>query len=395
MAAGLNPGQNFGFRISLSTATFTAVSLRFLILLTLIAGPLPASANDAARVTILGYHDFSESEDETEMRIRTTKFRRQMETLRNLGMTVIPMEDFQAWKKGEGSIPDKSVVITIDDGWKAVYDEAFPILKELEYPFTLFLYKSYVDGGGKALTTEMIEEMMEHGATIGSHSVSHPYPATVKKFRREGPDNFDGFLRAEMGESKRFLEMKFGQAVTTYAYPGGFQTPEMFPLGAEFGYEQMFTVQPAKVRKDTPDHSIPRYIILGTHDHIFELATSFNDAPGSTDATTPDLVQTTPYPVKPEPGSVVDQRLPVISADLSGVEGLDAETLEMKVAGFGLVPANWNAETGSYSWQVNRHLRTSGCQVSVSWKDVDGTPPEVPLRWNFRIDQEAAYVPRD
>ena len=62
----------------------------------------------------------------------------------------------------------------------------FPILKEFGYPYTLFLYKNYVDGGGKALTTPMIQEMINAGATIGSHSVSHPYPAHRQKFPQKG-----------------------------------------------------------------------------------------------------------------------------------------------------------------------------------------------------------------
>ncbi|MEM9235705.1 MAG: hypothetical protein AAGB14_02940, partial [Verrucomicrobiota bacterium] len=123
--------------------------------------------------------------------------------------------------------------------------------------------------------------------------------------------------------------------------------------------------------------------------------TSFNDAPGGTSNAAPDVVQTTPYPVSPEPGALISERLPLISADLSGVEDLDPETLEMKVAGFGRVPARWDEESRSFSWQVNRHLRSPGCQVRISWKDGNGDPPEIPLRWNFRVDQEAAYVPRD
>jgi peptidoglycan/xylan/chitin deacetylase (PgdA/CDA1 family) len=372
------------------------VTLRIFTFLALVSGLTVSAADDGVRVSILGYHDFSEEEEETEMKIRTSKFQRQMESIRDLGLNVISMEDFQAWKRGERAVPDKSVVITIDDGWKSVYDDAYPILKEMGYPFTIFLYKAYVDGGGRALTTPMIEEMMKHGATIGSHSVNHPYPATVKKHRKEGPDAFDKFLRNEMGESKRFLEAKFGKAATTYAYPGGFQTTEMFTLGEEFGYEQMFTVLPGKVRLDTPNHSIPRYVILGTHDHIFELATAFNDAPGtSSNSSSTNVVQTTPFPVQPEPGALIDQRLPTISADLSEAGAIDPESIVMQVAGFGKVPAVFDTETATVSWQVNRHLRSPGCQVRITWKDPEGKPPEFPLRWNFRIDQEAAYVPQN
>lgn len=329
------------------------------------------------------------------MRIRTSKFRTQMETLKELDLKVIPMADFQAWKRGEKSIPERSVVITIDDGWKSVYTDAYPILKEFGYPFTLFLYKNYVDGGGKALTTAMIEEMMKHGATIGSHSVSHPYPGTVKKSRAAGPDKYDKFLREEMGESKRFLESKFGNAVTTYAYPGGFHTQEMHPLAEEFGYRNLFTVLPGKVKRDSPDATLPRYVVLGTHDPIFELAIQFAGPAlaGSSNPSQP--APTLPFPVTPGSGAIVESRLPEISVDLSDADALDPESVVMKVSGFGKVPAVWDAESSSLKWQTNRRLRLPRYQVEVSWKDNEGKAPDKPLRWHFHLDQEAAYVPRD
>lgn len=372
--------------------------LRFFLALGLAATCLaqtPPAADDGVRVSVLGYHDFTESGEETQMKIKTSKFRTQMETLRDLGLKVIPMEDFQAWKRGEKSIPSQSVVITIDDGWKSVYTEAFPVLKEFGYPFTLFLYKNYVDGGGKALTTPMIQEMLKHGATIGSHSVSHPFPATVKKARGKGPDNYDKFLREEMGESKRFLEAKFGDAVTTYAYPGGFHTQEMHPLAEEFGYQHLFTVLPGKVKRDSPNATLPRYIILGTHDPIFELATRFT-GPALANSSDPNQPPAElPFPVSPGSGSIVESRLPEITVDLSEAGEIDPESLEMKISGFGKVPANWNAEKAVLTWQTNRRLRHPRYQVQVSWKDDAGEAPDKPLRWHFQIDQEAAYVPRD
>lgn len=352
--------------------------------------PLPP--DDGARVAILGYHEFSETEPETAMRIRTSKFRKQMEAIRQLGITVISLDDFIAWKNGDKTIPEKSILITLDDGWKSVYTDAFPILTEFGYPFTLYLYKNYVDGGGKALTTTMIREMIAAGATIGSHSIAHPYPATIKSQRRKGPEAFEAYLRKELGESKRFLESRFKQPVTTYSYPGGYYTEEMLPLCKEFGYTHMVTVLPGKVTRETPNEILPRYMILGNYDKIFELATTFrgnNQPPGSISG----LIQTTPHPVTPEAGNIINTRLPEISADLSKVDGLDPDTLVMKVSGFGEVPANFAKETGKFSWQVNRRLRQPTCQVSISWKDKDGKSPDSPLRWTFQIDRDAAYLP--
>ncbi len=364
------------------------------------AAPLaedPAIPDDGVRVAVLGYHEFAENLPETAMRIRTSKFRAQMQTLRQLGMTVISMDDFVAWKKGDKSIPAKSVLLTFDDGWKSVYTDALPILREFKYPFTLYLYKNYVDGGGRALTLDMIREMIRSGATLGSHSVSHPYPATVKKFRSKGPDAFDAFLRKEIGESKRFLEAKFAVKATTFAYPGGFTTEEMFPLCEEFGYTHCFTVVPGKVKRSTPDTLLPRYIILGNHDPIFQLATSFggpqSPGGGGIAGAITGLVQTTPYPVTPEPGAIVNSRLPLISADLATVGELDPATLVMCVSGFGQVPARFDATTGKLAWQVNRRLRQPTCQVSVQWKTPAGKSFQPALRWSFQIDRHAAYLP--
>jgi len=355
----------------------------------------PELPDDGVRVAILGYHEFSETSPETEMRIRPSKFRRQMETIRQLGLKVITLEEFTAWKDDGKEIPKKSVLLTFDDGWKSIYTDAYPILKEFGYPFTIFLYKNYIDGGGKALTTPMIQDLIANGATIGSHSVSHPYPITVKRYRKKGENDYDAYLRKEMGESKRFIESKFPVKVTTYAYPGGFYTEEMLKLGEEFGYKHMFTVLPGKIKRSLPDGTLPRYIILGNYDKIFELATNFGESQGSGGSAgeVPTLVQTTPYPVSPEAGAIVNSRLPEISADLSGVADLDPASLVMKVSGFGEVPSNYDAETKMLSWQVNRRLRQPSCQVLITWKDAAGKAVESPLRWSFQLDREAAYMP--
>lgn len=358
--------------------------------------PVPAQTDDGVRVAVLGYHEFSETETETAMRIRTSKFREQLETIRELGLAVIPMSDFIAWKNGEKSIPSKSIVITIDDGWKSVYTDAYPILKEFDYPFTVYLYKNYVDGGGKALTTEMVREMMRHGATIGSHSTSHPYPQTVKKYINRGPKEYDQFLDVEMSESKRFLEQKFKKTVTTYAYPGGFFTDEMLNKAEQVGYSHLFTVQPGKVKRDSPDNVLPRYIILGNYDKIFEFAINFRDAAADSAAGLIEgTAKTLEFPVNPQPGAIVNSRLPNIEVDLSSATDIDPKTLKMKVAGFGEVPANYASEGKLFSWQVNRRLRNKTCNVIVTWKDPEGNPSSKPLEWTFQIDRDAAYLPNE
>jgi peptidoglycan/xylan/chitin deacetylase (PgdA/CDA1 family) len=356
--------------------------------------PEPVPPEDTTRVAILGYHDFSETLKETEMRMKPSKFRNQMAALRQLGITVISLADFLAWKRGEKTLPEKCALITLDDGWRSVHSDAFPILREFGYPFTLYLYKNYIDGGGKALTTEMIKEMQSHGATLGSHSVSHPYPATIRAHQKKGAHAFDAFLRKEFGESKRFIESKFTGKINTYAYPGGFVTDEMPALADEFGYEALFTVLPGKISRDSDPKRLPRYMILGTYDRIFEIATTFREAGTATpEGTITGLVQTTPYPVTPEAGAVINSRLPLISVDFSTLENLNPASLTMQISGFGEVPAKFDPVTKQFAWQVNRRLRQPTCQITVNWLDTAGAKPATPLRWTFQLDRTAAYVP--
>jgi len=353
-----------------------------------VAAPEHDPNDDGVRVSVLGYHDFTISEPETEMKIKVDKFRKQMELIRELGITVISFDDFDAWKRGAKPIPEKSMLITVDDGWKSFHQHAYPVLKEFNYPFTLFLYKNYVDGGGKALTTTMIREMTAHGATIGSHSVSHPYPVVFKKKKREGEEIYDRFLRLEIGESGKFLRQRFKAPVLSYSYPGGYVTEEMPPLITELGYRYAFTIEPGKVRRDTPDTALPRFMILGNYDRVFEFATDYGD--GRVAAA--GLLHTPGHPVMPEAGSIIHQRQPTITADLAKVADLDPETLEMRVSGFTKVPAVFNPKTKHYSWQVQRPLRQPTCEVVVSWRNLEGEAPEKPLRWTFQIDREAAYL---
>ncbi|MDB6078032.1 MAG: glycoside hydrolase/deacetylase beta/alpha-barrel, partial [Akkermansiaceae bacterium] len=206
-------------------------------------------------------------------------------------------------------------------------------------------------------------------------------------------------LRNEMGESKRFLDEKFNIRVNTYAYPGGFHTDEMFPLAKELGYTQLFTVIPGKIRRSSNDLLLPRYIVMGTHDSVFDMGVSFNETalkptkPGEVNVA--PARQTTPYPVSPEPGAVVDTRVPLVTADLSTVTDMEPKSLVMRISGFGEVPAFFDPDKKTLTWKINRPLRSASCQVAITWRDAKGKAPELPLRWTFNIDTEAAYTPQE
>ena len=352
--------------------------------------------NKAAQISILCYHDFVTTRAVSQMRIHTDHFRKQMQSIKDARLKVISLGDFVKWRRGEQDIPDSCLMITIDDGYNSVYHDAFPILKEFGYPFSIFLYKQYVNGGGRALTTAMVQEMLANGCELGSHSVSHPL--NIAKVGNRTPEEYEAFLVRELQDSKQFLEDMFMRPVPTYAHPGGTYTQHILELGASFGYEFMFSVNPAKVTWDSTPGLIPRYVVLGNdpNDRNFKAALSFRGISdgdlgrqllGDNEAGGEALVTTSP-----QPNATIASRRPLISIDISRLEGVDPASITMKLGGLGQVPCQFDSRTGRITYQVVEPLRSNEAHVHVSFQRAGNDKPDM-VSWKFFVDLLAHYLP--
>ncbi len=349
--------------------------------------------NKSATVSILGYHDFRERGG-TPMIIAGSKFREQMQAIKDAKISVIPMSEFMAWKRGEKNIPEESIVITMDDGWEGVYKIAYPILKEFGYPFTIYLYKKYVNIGGRSMTWGQIKEMMKHGCEVGSHTVSHE--ALTKKGKMTD-EQYQAWLLSELRDSKEFLEQNLGVKMTSVAYPYGNHNPQIEDLSLQVGYEVGITVNGSKVSHDQPNGKISRYIVHGEEDSVFRMATRFRARGELTNAKslaldTKDAGGTPLVQVKPEANSTIKERRPLIEANLLKLGSIVPESLKVRVSGFGVVPATFDPTTFLLRYQVPFSLRREECNVTITFKR-DLTAEEEMITWKFRIDLAAAYLP--
>jgi len=326
---------------------------------------------------------------------RTDRFRAEMQMLADAEIGVISMEEFLAWKRGEINIPDPSVVITIDDGFDSIYDEAFPILKEFGFPFTFFIYTNFLGGSGSTLSVEEIKEMMANGGTLGCHSVSHPYVSKVRMEREKGPEAYTKFLRKEMIESANILEEKIGVRPIIYAYPGGYYAEDMFDVAKEAGYEALFTVNPAKTVYTTSNYEINRYVIHGDKPYTFDNATSFRGVPlgrKTLVAAEGEVIEKESLELEPKDGSEILERSPLIRANLSKLGAIDPESLSMRVSGIGKVEPSFDVDSGVVTWQVDRRLRVDEVAVFLSWKLEGAKDYEPALTWRFKIDRVGSLL---
>lgn len=358
---------------------------------------LPFELNRSSVVSILLYHDFVERIPRNEMMVSKGVFRAQMQALKDANIPVIPMSDLLAWKKGEKNIPDAAVVITLDDGWVGVHEIAYPILKEFNYPFTLYLYKKYVGGAGRSMTVDQIKEMLANGGELGSHSVSHQAMAQMR--RSKAPEQYKAWLHEEIYESKRWLEETFKQPCRTFAYPYGDKNADIVKQVMEAGYDAAVTVNPQKLNWDTPAGELPRFTQLGDQEANFRVATNFYGGGRSiadsrfikTDAVNEQGEKL--VTLKPEPNSTITERLPLIQADLSKLGPIMPETLVLKVGGFGTVLARYDASTQVISFRVPQKIRLETCNVMLSFRRVGAEKDEL-VSWQFKVDKKAAYLPQ-
>lgn len=353
--------------------------------------------NKSSVVSILGYHDFRERGG-TPMLIAAPKFREQMQAIKDSKIPVISLDDVMAWKRGEKNIPEESIVITMDDGWEGVYHHAYPVLKEFGFPFTIYLYKKYVNIGGRSLSWPQIKEMMANGCTVGSHSVSHDNlkkkpkgntPAAIAEHQQ--------WILNELKDSREFLEQNLKIKCTSFAYPFGIFDDAIMETGLQIGYESLVTVNGQKVTWDSPNGKLGRYIIHGDSDTNFKLATSFRGR-GDVSANKflladakndkgEQLVQLTP-----KPDSEIPNRMPVIEADLSKIGTVVPESIKLRIAGVGTVPATYDPATMKVRYEFHYRLRREECAVSLSFQRNTAQPAEV-VTWRFKIDLTAAYLP--
>lgn len=366
--------------------------------------PVPVPRHET-RVAILGYHDFSRTLPATEMRMNTDVFRAQMQALKAGGVPVISMKEFLEWKLGSRQLPAKCVMITIDDGWKSVYTDAYPILKETGFPFTVFPYAKFITGRGSAMSPGQIQEMLDNGATLGSHSVSHLYPRSWRAARRKGTQAVLALATAEIGNSRKILQEKFpGSAVEAYCYPGGFVLPDMIAKAEEAGFQAAFTVIPKKVTKDTDRWRVHRYMVFGKDPGTFARAVNFNAptspetpaaASGSNHGNTLDSYPAPAQPVYPAANAVVKSQSPDISISLARETAFDPKQVEMRVSGFGLVNAQFDPKEKILKWTPSRPLRLSPVTVQVRWKSLAADLWQT-ATWQFGIaEKEMHFIPRN
>lgn len=213
-------------------------------------------------VPILTYHNFSPDKT-SKMTVRKKDFEEQMIYLKENKYHVVTMKDLIDFINYRTQLPLKSVVITVDDGWKSFYDIAYPILKKYGYPATLFVYTDLITGAGNHLSWSEIFEMANNGIDVQSHSLSHRYLN-----RRKPQESYLEYVQEvdrELKDSAAIIENETGKKVDLFAYPYGETNHLVSAYADKNGYTAAFTVGAKANSFNTERLRINRTMIFGEY----------------------------------------------------------------------------------------------------------------------------------
>ena len=161
------------------------------------------------------------------------KFREQIRELLSSGARFISADEMI-----ESNSRDRQVLITLDDGFQNVFQNALPVLRELNVPAIAYIVAGQIGGSNvwdhpngllkrPLMTREEIIEWVDAGLEIGAHTMTHCHLATVPLAK----------ARSEIFDSKKILEDLIGRPVRHFCYPYGNMNKAVRELVIEAGYE--------------------------------------------------------------------------------------------------------------------------------------------------------------
>ncbi len=163
------------------------------------------------------YHYISEPPQDADkyrkdLSITPADFRTQMAYLAANGYETVDLYDLTLAITAKKDLPEKPVIITLDDGYRDNYENAFPILQENGQKATFFVVTEFIDNGySDYMTWEMAEEMAAAGMRIEPHSKTH-----ADLTGRE-----HDYLIYEILGSQETIAAHIGYTPRYFCYPGG------------------------------------------------------------------------------------------------------------------------------------------------------------------------------
>ena len=232
--------------------------LSLIILIIIISSTITYTIFMPQKIAVLTYHDFSKKRTNDEMTKNIDDFEKEMKFLKKHNYKTIKLDELECFMEKKCTLPRKSVLITMDDGWKSQFELALPILKKYNFNATIFHIGKYSNQkSDNYIDKEDIKIIRKKYKNIelAVHSYDNHSMEGYSKSKKE--------IKEDLEKIDNSIYKKY------YAYPYGKYSKNYIKALKESEYKLAFTFGPQKEhRKLTNEDNtylIPRLNLSKTY----------------------------------------------------------------------------------------------------------------------------------
>jgi biofilm PGA synthesis lipoprotein PgaB len=230
----------------------------------------------ADALVVLQYHHIS---DETPASTSTSPevFEQHLQYLDRHDFDVIGLDKLAELIRHGKPLPDRTVVITFDDGYLSVYKQAYPRLTRYGFPFSVFINTQPHDAENPLfMSWEQMREMSDSGVTFANHTVSHPH--LLRRAHGESAVEWEQRVWNEISRAEETIHQQLQQHHKLLAYPYGEYNAALKKLLDEKGY-LAFGQQSGPVSPGSDGQALPRFPFGGVYGDLKGFIIKVNTLP--------------------------------------------------------------------------------------------------------------------
>ena len=194
-------------------------------------------------MTILYYHEVvPNGEGFSYQKIDIDKFEEQMKFLYDNGYRTMKFSELSSY------IPDKAVIVSFDDGFRTVYENAAQIMQKYEIKGNVYLPTAYIGVKSQFMNWDMVKELV-NDFEFQAHTHNHVDIRTLT----------DEQLRQEIQLSDQIFDEKLGYLPKAFCMPfGTYDKTSINRLKAQNRYCYLLGSYYGSVDKKNMQNILPR-----------------------------------------------------------------------------------------------------------------------------------------
>lgn len=215
---------------------------------------LLTKAEEPIHLPVIMYHSIY-TDTPTEYAVTPQQVESDLQWLKTNGYNTVTAEQVIAYTQNRGNLPEKAVMITLDDGFYNNLSVLVPLLEKYDMTAVVSVVGSYIDNDAikdphnpkySYLTWEDIEELVESGRieignhTYGMHSL---YDGRIGCSRNNGESEEE--YRNAFAEDIQRLQGEFREKIgffpVIFTYPFGSVSRESLPVIRDSGFLMTLT----------------------------------------------------------------------------------------------------------------------------------------------------------